>query len=223
MYNGFLLVFSLMQIFLFAEMTKNECKEFVKKNLIHIPGWCSEKKAEAMMDLVFEIKPDICVELGVFAGASLYPTAVALKHLNHGIVYAIDAWDISEAIRYYPNESLHKNWWSNQNMGLQYKNCIIMLQKNKLDSITVVIKDSFFRAVDKINAIDILHIDSSHTNEGDYIDIIPYIKKVKIGGYIWYDGWNASPDTYDYLKKYCVIKKVINSASCILLQKTNED
>jgi cephalosporin hydroxylase len=47
-----------------------------------IPGWCCREKAERMMDVVYETKPEICVEIGVFGGSSIYPTASALKFLR---------------------------------------------------------------------------------------------------------------------------------------------
>ncbi len=210
--------------FLFASQPDlDQCKNFVKKELSTIPGWCSSKKAEAMIDLIFETAPEICVEMGVFGGSSLFPTAYALKYLNHGVVYGIDAWNIAEASRYYPADSLHRDWWAKQNMNDHYRACIKMIKIYGVMSFCTLFRETFATALHKIPSIDILHIDATHTNEGDFIDAVPYIQKVKKMGYIWFDGWSNSPDTYEYLKSRCHIKKVVDSGKCILLQKLIED
>ena len=206
-----------------AEWTQAEYKDVAKAMVVKIPGWCSPKKAEAMMELIFDIKPDTCVELGVFQGASLFPTALALYCVKHGVVYAIDAWDTQEAVRYYPEGSPHRTWWTAQNLNTNYKAFLDMIKQYNLGNHCLVLRQPFATALDKIHSIDILHIDATHTNEGDFIDAVPYIQKVKKGGYIWFDGWSSSFDTYEYLKKTCQVRKVINSGACILLQKIIEE
>jgi hypothetical protein len=206
-----------------APVNQQECKNFVKSELSGISGWCSAKKAEAMMDLIFTTLPEVCVEMGVFGGASLFPTAYALKFVNHGLVYGVDAWDPNEAIRYYPANSVNREWWQKQNFNAQYQNCLRMINKYDLNFFFKIIKNSFAKALDQIPHIDILHIDATHTNTGDYIDAIPYIRKVKKMGYIWFDGWSNSSDTYEYFKPICSIEKVVDSGNCILLQKLTEE
>ncbi len=209
---------------LFADASSpQQCKDFVKKELPSIAGWCSAKKAEAMIDLIFATQPDICVEIGVFEGSSLFPTAYALKCLNHGTVFGIDAWSPADATRYYPANSIHRDWWSQQNFNLHYQNCLKWIGGYCLSPFCEVFKSTFANALDQIDSIDILHIDATHTNEGDFVDAIPYIRKVKKMGYIWFDGWPNSPDTYEYLKPRCYIQKVVDSGNCILLQKIMED
>lgn len=214
---------SISQLLFASQMSQQQCKDLVTKELPKIAGWCTSKKAEAMIDLVFEIRPAVCVEMGVFGGSSLLPIAYALKCVNHGVVYAIDAWDTAEAVRYYPGGGVHHDWWTKQNLNAHHQAFMKLLKKHQLNPFCIALKETFATAVHKIPAIDILHIDATHTNEGDFIDAIPYIRKVKNGGYIWFDGWANSPDTYEYLKSRCFIRKVVNSGNCILLQKvTNE-
>src|SRR5690349_4721248 len=61
------------------------------------PGSCSKKQALLMMDLIHKNKCKMCVEIGVFAGSSVFPIAQALKYNGSGLVHAIDAWDAQEA------------------------------------------------------------------------------------------------------------------------------
>lgn len=56
-----------------------EWEKFKQKTLacleeIH-PRCCYYEKALKMMDLVYEVRPHLCVEIGVYGGASIYPTA----------------------------------------------------------------------------------------------------------------------------------------------------
>ncbi len=220
----FKIIFLFLSPILFADpASPQQCKDFVKRELPAIAGWCSTKKAEAMMDLIFATLPDTCVEMGVFGGSSLFPTAYALKFLNHGMVYGIDAWNPSEAIRYYPVNSVHRDWWAQQDLDFHYQNCLRLIGRYGLNPFCTIVKKTFADALHQIASIDILHIDATHTNEGDFIDAIPYIQKVKKMGYIWFDGWPNSPDTYEYLKPRCYIQKVVDSGNCILLQKLVEN
>jgi hypothetical protein len=67
-----------------------------------------------MMDLIYEVKPEICVEVGVFAGSSIYPTASALKFLHCGVVYAIDSWNNLDCIKGYDSDDANYHWkWIN--------------------------------------------------------------------------------------------------------------
>lgn len=198
---------------------ERDCKGFVQKELATIPGWCSSRKADAMIELIFKVKPAVCVELGVFAGASLFPTAMALKYVNHGVVYGIDSWNVEDSVRYYPEESPHRIWWQQQNMVVFHNYCANLLARFDLEHSCVLINESFSQAVDHFNSIDILHIDGSHTSEGDYLDALAYCEKVSAEGYIWFDGWATSSQLYEYLKKDFQVRKVINSGQCILLQR----
>jgi hypothetical protein len=215
-------VVSFMPSTAYVDVNESQCKDFVFKELPSIPGWCSKNKAEAMMDLIFAVQPEVCVELGVFAGASIFPTAYALKYLNKGRVYAIDDWTIEESVKFYENDTAHRKWWETIDLNLIHKSFLQLLKDYKLEKYCVTIKKSFEEAVDDIEQIDILHIDATHTNEGDFIHAMTYLPKVKQGGYIWFDGWLTSPDAFDYLETECEIEMIIENENCILLRKITE-
>ena len=204
---------------LYGDVGWMDYKCSMQDSLKVIPGWTSCQKAEAMMDLIFKIKPAVCVELGVFAGASIFPTALALKYIGNGTVYGIDAWDTEEATKYYEEHSSHKDWWKQLDMNSYHAFCINLIEKNELYGHCQIIKKTFKSALEDVNVIDILHIDASHTKEGDFIDILPFCEKVRDDGYIWFDGWATSSLLYQHLKKDFLVKKVIDSGNCILLQK----
>ncbi len=78
-------------------------------------------------------------------------------------------------------------------------------------------------AAPQIKTIDILHIDGNHCDESAYIDVIKYVPKVKIGGYIWFDGWSTATNAFEYIKKTCYVEKVVDNGRCILLKKMFPD
>ena len=62
-------------------------KHHVLEHQKKIPGWCTLEKADKLMQLIYDTQPKICIEIGVFGGSSIYPTASALKYLGAGTVY----------------------------------------------------------------------------------------------------------------------------------------
>src|SRR5258707_5986460 len=76
---------------LHAAQTVEELKNQVCENIRFLEGWCSKDKAKSFIDLVIEVKPRVCAEIGVFGGSSIYPVASALKLLGQGVVIAIDS------------------------------------------------------------------------------------------------------------------------------------
>lgn len=77
-----------------------------------VPGWCSSEKALLMMDVIKENKCQYCVEIGVFSGMSLLPIAKTLQYNGQGEVFAIDAWNASEATKGFNTSDPNYTWWS---------------------------------------------------------------------------------------------------------------
>ena len=76
-------------------------------------GWCSQEKALMLIDLTLELKPKVCVDIGVFGGSSLYPVAATLKFLDSGLIFGIDPWDKSETLKSFDpvrDQDSYK-WW----------------------------------------------------------------------------------------------------------------
>lgn len=198
-------------------------KEWTVWNLPTIPGWCTKTKCTEMMDLIFQVKPDVCVEIGVYGGSSLFPTAVALKYLNKGVVYGIDPWDTAEFSKYSTAYDTHLNWWRTIDMNSMYQQTMNMVKTNDLQKHCTILRMTSEAAAPLIPSIDILHIDGTHLDEEDLVHVTQYLPKVKIGGYVWYNGWSTSPKAYEYVKKTCYIRKVIDTGTCILLEKVRSE
>lgn len=206
----------------FAAENQEACKRAALPIVSQIPGWCSQKKAAAIMDLIFETKPKVCVEIGVFAGASLFPTAMALKCLEGGMVYAIDPWDNYEATRFFPPDNPHHQYWKQVDFPRIYQSFQNLIAAHHLENHCCVIRLASEKAAFLFRTIDILHIDSTHSDESALSDVSLYLPKVRVGGYVWFDGWNAAPSAFELAKKTCHVKKVLDEGKCILLEKVSE-
>jgi predicted O-methyltransferase YrrM len=151
-----------------------------------IPGWCNDDKALMMMNLVKENKFKNCIEIGVFAGKSLLPIAKTLQRNSNGRVYAIDCWDPQIASKgYLPNDPNY-SWWSQLDYENLHKLTINLIDKNKLQSRCILIKQSSQEAVNNFadNSIDFIHFDGNHNEDNALLDVELYLSKLKDGGYI---------------------------------------
>ena len=198
-----------------------------------VPGWCCEEKVEKQMQLIYDIKPDIVVEVGVFGGSSVYPMARALKFNGKGKIYAIDPWANEECIIGYEKDDPNYKWWNEVNLDKVYRDFKLLIKKNRLDDFCVPMKMTGEEAMKTFEdeSIDILHIDGTHTEEGAYLDAVLYLPKVKRGGYIWFDdvNWTTKRDgqiiyttrkAQNYLLQYCVFDQDRSvKDECYLFQK----
>jgi hypothetical protein len=155
-------------------------------------GWCSREKAEKMMQLIYDTHPHHCVEIGVFGGSSIYPTAKALKYLKRGVVHAIDPWSNEECVKGYDSYDPNYQWWALVDLNEIYQGFLNMLKFHHLTRYCHVMrmtsKEALTYFVDE--SIDILHIDGNHTEAIALADVTMYLPKIKKGGYLWFDDAN---------------------------------
>lgn len=204
---------------------KNE--EFLRDQVCNLlpslEGWCSQEKALAFIDLVLDVKPKVCVEIGVFGGASLFPIASALKFLGSGIVIGIDVWDRQEACRYFDpvKEQTDIKWWNQLDFEYVFNSYWSMLKRYGLDAHCVTVRASSERAIFCIPSIDILHLDGNHSEKMAILDVQNYLPKVRPGGYIWLNDalWEKKKEAFRLLSCECDLIRSIDHGNCLLFQK----
>jgi predicted O-methyltransferase YrrM len=188
-----------------------------------LEGWCTPEKARRMMDLIYEVKPEVCVEIGVFGGASIYPTASALKFLNHGQVYAIDPWMNSYCLDGYTQDNPNYQWWSRVDLDYIYLAFVNMLDYFQLSSYCTIMRMTGLIALDRFadESIDILHIDGNHTENIALGDVQMYLPKVKKGGYIWLDdaNWPTTRLAQEFLLANCTRDESRSTDEYLLFKK----
>ncbi|MES2122454.1 MAG: class I SAM-dependent methyltransferase [Chlamydiota bacterium] len=185
-----------------------------------IPGWCNAEKAEKMMNLIYSIQPEICVEIGVFGGSSIYPTAKALKYLKKGVVYAIDPWTNDACLEGYAADDPNYQWWGSVNLEDIFLNFTNMLKIHQIAPRCNVLRMSSREALSHFanESIDILHVDGNHTEASALADVQMFVPKLKKGGYLWFDdaNWGSTSKAVEYLSRH-LVKDEQNSNSCYLL------
>ncbi len=160
------------------QILKNEIQSSLKGS------WCTEKKIDLMMDLIYQNRPEVCVEIGVFTGSSLLPVAATLKYLDHGHVYAVDAWSNEQVLKHVSTRDVNYAWWSTVNMAEVKIACMSLLHKWSVQSYCTLIPTASELAVEQVPEIDFLHLDGNFSEAGALLDAQLYLPKVKSGGYI---------------------------------------
>jgi predicted O-methyltransferase YrrM len=160
-----------------------------------IPGWLTPEVGAAMRNLIWKTKPEVCVEIGVFAGKSLINTALALKENGHGVVYGIDPWRLDVALA---GASPDEFDWNKVDLDAVHYDCMQAIYHHDVQDHVVVIRAKSCQAqlLFGWSEIDILYIDGGHSEVQSTDDAQIYLPCVKVGGHIWLDDTN-----YNSLKK----------------------
>ncbi len=168
-----------------------------------LEGWCSTSKASVLMDLVFMLKPETVVEIGVWGGKSLVPMAYALKVNEKGKAYGIDPWSNFESSE--GMDGVNFNWW----MSVDHELIMRGLQKRVLefslqDQIQLIQASS--ELAQPIPNIDILHIDGNHSEKASYTDVTKWVPLVKKGGVVIFDDmtWGTNGKAVEWLDENCI-------------------
>jgi len=188
-------------------------------------GWCSPEKLHSFIDLVLEVKPELCVEIGAYGGASVLPVALTLKFLGDGMIVAIDPWDFFECIRYLDPFKYEEIWrtWLSIPMEVVDADFHAMIKRCKLENVCIPLRTTSEKAASQFEdgSIDILHIDGDHSERGSMLDVTLYEPKIRPGGYIWLTDalWKERGEAVDFLLETCDVVKLIDNNTCFLFKK----
>lgn len=199
-------------------------KARVLRELEH--SWCSQEKGRLIMDLVVLGRPSICVEIGVFSGATLLPIAAVLKFLGEGDVYAIDPWSNQEATMNMEMGDPNRAWWLDVDFDAAYRSFQALLLKWQLSPFCHVMRLTSDKAIKYIKTIDFLHLDGDYSAQGSIRDVELYLPKVPKGGYTLLSNLlltvhDEQPKmaALDRLLDYCEIIHELDHGNSLLLRK----
>lgn len=158
-------------------------------SILSLNGWCSKQKSLRIAELVRAIgEPVNGVEIGVFAGRSLFAAAAGCRsNPQGGHVLGVDSYSAEENLkgvdtpehrRHWPQDLVDKAqremWAARKGLGLE-SFCDVLVSKSV---------DAASKIGDELNY---LHIDGNHSSEGAKTDASLYLPKVKIGGLVIVD------------------------------------
>lgn len=191
----------------------------------HISGWFSPNKAEKLMEFIVKKKPQHCVEIGAFAGATTYQIAKTLFFLQRGIVYAIDAWDSEVAMEGLTGEKTIE-WWKSLNMEILHQQFQTIFLKTPLEKHCRSIRAKAELAVSsfKDHSIDFLYIDGNDSEKWNLETIKLYFPKVKEGAYICLNRARlpCKNKTTAFLMNTCSWLRDDSIEDCLFFQKKAE-
>jgi hypothetical protein len=184
---------------------------YISDTVPHLEGWCTVEKALKLYSGASQVEKPLCVELGVFAGRSLLPIALACKRKG-GKCFGVDAWT-KEASLEGENAPQNADWWANIDYDHFYNYtkkvindagatdyCIIL--RNKSSDVVNIFEDM---------SIDLLHQDSNHSEVTTVEEVNRWYNKVKVGGLWAFDDtdWSTTKAAQDLLiqKGYAVISE----------------
>jgi predicted O-methyltransferase YrrM len=173
-----------------------------------LEGFCSPAKAEGMRQLILREKPLVCVEIGVFGGSSLVPTARALREAGGGIVYGIDPYTLTAAREGVLPED-HYQWWDSVDLNRVLSGCVQAITEEELWPWVRLLMGRAELVVPCFSTtaeIDILHIDGNHSEMSSMRDVARYLPRVKLGGFVWFDDcdWPGVGRALALLEEYAV-------------------
>jgi len=192
-----------------------------------VSGSCSEEKARMIMEIVYQIRPDIYVEIGVLSGASLIPALYAMKDMKHGKAYAIDAWSAKVAVEHMNESNPNYQHIKNINYKKHLKKFKKTLEKRKLEDFCKIIHKPAVEASSKIRKpIDILHLDGGVSRDDALLDAQYYLPKVRSGGYILFNNYSYCVDgklprkeAFQYILNECNLVDFCDHYNFFVFQK----
>jgi len=174
---------------------------YLENTIPNLHGWCSLEKAFQLYNLVIRHDKPICVEIGVFAGRSLLPIALAAK-AKKGSAVGIDAWSKEVSIEW-SKDPANTEWWSNIDYDYFFSYTESLLIKAEVSTTTTLLRNKSVFLADNFedNSISLLHQDGDHSEEATLEEVNVWYNKVKMGGHWVFNDtdWESTKKAQDLL------------------------
>jgi hypothetical protein len=157
---------------------------------VHKDGWCTLEKANALAACILTIRPNLIIEVGIWAGRSLIPMALALKALGKGKLVGIDPWRAEASVGGLSGEDL--KWWATVDHERIYSEFNAWMAQDQVGRFVEIHRcrsDQFDyeKMIKTYGLIDICHIDGNHGEEASIFDVTHFAANVRVGGFLYFD------------------------------------
>lgn len=157
---------------------------------VHKDGWCSLDKAHTLAAAILTMRPNLVVEIGIWAGRSLLPMALAMKQIGKGKIVGLDPWKAEASVQGITGEDL--KWWAtvdHERVFNDFNNWITQDAVGQFVEIHRCRSDEFDhkKMITEKGLIDICHIDGNHGEAASVYDVTHYAANVRVGGFLYFD------------------------------------
>ena len=152
-----------------------------------LEGWCDVEKAQHLASLVISLRPRVSVEIGVFGGRSLIPTAMGHSLIGSGYALGIDPWASSASLEGMDGEN--KEWWGKLDHAAIHAGFMSASARLRADNFMKVERMTSDEAISQgliPKVIDLLHIDGNHGPQA-IKDVDNYATRLRSGGILVMD------------------------------------
>lgn len=186
-----------------------EIYSYIHSVMPKMDGWCSTEKATALAELVLRYQPISAVEVGVFAGRSLFAIGLAMKHNGFGRVVGIDPWAAEASVAGFENDPANRDWWKQLDHNAIFEQCKNYLMRLGLEKHVTLFRGTSQHAMNVLSAArvswDFCHIDGNHSTPQALFDVESFAAATKPGGVVVLDDtdWNTVKPAQKRLSELC--------------------
>ena len=175
-----------------------------------LDGWCPLEKAEALAQLVLDVKPACIAEIGVYGGRSLIPMALAARTYG-GVVHGIDPWSHEAALEGDVGAE-NSEWWGRLDLEKIYRGFLEGIRRFRVEDTLRVHRTTDVAALREFEdgQIGILHVDGNHSSEVSRRYVEQWGPKLASGGYLVMDDidWQTQAETLALIEQtYLPVRK----------------
>lgn len=173
--------------------------------------WSTKEMKQELYNLVskglkqFDGQELLSVQLGVFAGATLFPLAHAHKDIKNGKAIGIDAWHTAPCLEGRNHDDVNK-FWRNMDFNRVFNSFTDIMEMDEWSYYVEYKRGRFDEVVNEFadDSITLLHQDGAHNKEQIIKELELWSPKLKVGGYwiISAANWGEAVDGYLQLPKF---------------------
>lgn len=154
----------------------------------HLEGWCTPEKGEHLAQIILREKPNVIVEIGVFGGRSAIAMGMACQENGIGTVIGIDPWSSVAALEGGTSPE-NDEWWAKVNYDVIHRDAVAARFSLGVEDVVEFRKAHDAEQLGEFldQSIDMLHLDSNHSELVSVRSVRDWTPKLRPGGILVMD------------------------------------